>query len=762
MNYTLKFTANCTNRLCVIGMLTLLIGGSAAVAQTPVAHYTFDDGLNNYTQTTAIDIVNGNNGIWGRLNADMSFDTSQLAYVPGRIGGALRMTGQANTGFLINSIPQINGITPTPVSDDPVLGVGVTWSAWMNADAGSTRSVGVFMSQTVEAISGAGQSTGQSWGLNAYNSLSVGEARLGPAASPLSTNISKGQWQHLAMVWGNVGNVDGSGFQLPSFRFYVNGELKGETIDTNVWEMVSGGSWSIGRDPPTNAREFQGLLDDFAIFGSALSTAQIQTLYNNGLNGINASGIATENIIPGDVNGGGVSIADFNIIRDNLGKTVNGRNLGDLDGNRKVDLNDFQQWLNVATPGMAAQALASFSVPEPSSLLLLALAATAACFGRRRGRAKISFMAIVVTAFLASEASAQSLLLKVNRATNEMTLTGSTAATVNLGGYYLASGKGTINVATYNGLANDLPNWVLTGNPPVVQTHGVGELLSNFNSTTPLTNSVSYSLGTAYNALQAKLAAGFGVDVESGDLSLQYYDTVLDTTLAGMVQYVGEKSHNTIGVTVNLTNGTAIIENESPFNQVITGYMIEASGATLNTNVASFNGVRNEAGGGSFQAIAAPTGFSLGELDPTNTGIALAAGQSYSLGTIGGALDTLAFSFLLKGNAEASRVGFVKYLSTVAAQGDFNNDGKVDAADYTVWRDNLGAANETAINGNGDGGGIGPTDYQVWTANFGNVYGAGSGLAAAASVPEPTGLILSVAALALLWAGPRRSRCDLR
>jgi hypothetical protein len=395
-------------------------------------------------------------------------------------------------------------------------------------------------------------------------------------------------------------------------------------------------------------------------------------------------------------------------------------------------------------------------------LLLVALAATAACFGRRRGRAKISFMAIVVTAFLASEASAQSLLLKVNRATNEMTLTGSTAATVNLGGYYLASGKGTINVATYNGLANDLPNWVLTGNPPVVQTHGVGELLSNFNSTTPLTNSVSYSLGTAYNALQAKLAAGFGVDVESGDLSLQYYDTVLDTTLAGMVQYVGEKSHNTIGVTVNLTNGTAIIENESPFNQIITGYMIEASGATLNTNVASFNGVRNEAGGGSFQAIAAPTGFSLGELDPTNTGIALAAGQSYSLGTIGGALDTLAFSFLLKGNAEASRVGFVKYLTSVSAQGDFNNDGVVNAADYTVWRDNLGAANETAINGNGDGGGIGPNDYQVWKTNFGNTYGPGSGALTVASVPEPTGLILFVAAFAMLCAGPRGSRCDVR
>ena len=36
--------------------------------------------------------------------------------------------------------------------------------------------------------------------------------------------------------------------------------------------------------------------------------------------------------------------------------------------------------------------------------------------------------------------------------------------------------------------------------------------------------------------------------------------------------------------------------------------------------------------------------------------------------------------------------------------GDYNNDGKVDAADYTVWRNHLGEADETNINNNGNGG----------------------------------------------------------
>jgi hypothetical protein len=52
--------------------------------------------------------------------------------------------------------------------------------------------------------------------------------------------------------------------------------------------------------------------------------------------------------------------------------------------------------------------------------------------------------------------------------------------------------------------------------------------------------------------------------------------------------------------------------------------------------------------------------------------------------------------------------------------GDYNSDGVVNAADYTVWRDNIG-------------GGFLPPDYGVWTTHY------GEGAAAGLSVPEPTG-----------------------
>jgi hypothetical protein len=52
--------------------------------------------------------------------------------------------------------------------------------------------------------------------------------------------------------------------------------------------------------------------------------------------------------------------------------------------------------------------------------------------------------------------------------------------------------------------------------------------------------------------------------------------------------------------------------------------------------------------------------------------------------------------------------------------GDFNGDRMVDAADYMLWRKNLGAANESSLNFNGNGlNGVDVADYQLWRRNFG-------------------------------------------
>jgi hypothetical protein len=61
--------------------------------------------------------------------------------------------------------------------------------------------------------------------------------------------------------------------------------------------------------------------------------------------------------------------------------------------------------------------------------------------------------------------------------------------------------------------------------------------------------------------------------------------------------------------------------------------------------------------------------------------------------------------------------------------GDFNDDDKVDAADYIVWRKNE-ATNNALTNDNGLGTPIGAAHYNLWRANFGMTLpmpGAGSG-----------------------------------
>lgn len=96
-------------------------------------------------------------------------------------------------------------------------------------------------------------------------------------------------------------------------------------------------------------------------------------------------------------------------------------------------------------------------------------------------------------------------------------------------------------------------------------------------------------------------------------------------------------------------------------------------------------------------------------------------------------------------------------LPTSGLDGDYNNDGMVNLADYTVWRDALGASitlpNESATPGLVD-----VDDYDAWKANFGAEAMAAS---AASNVPEPAALSLACLSLVSIAALKHRRRGPL-
>jgi hypothetical protein len=126
------------------------------------------------------------------------------------------------------------------------------------------------------------------------------------------------------------------------------------------------------------------------------------------------------------------------------------------------------------------------------------------------------------------------------------------------------------------------------------------------------------------------------------------------------------------------------------------------------------------------------------------------SGTSWIVATYGGAL-TGVFDNVTPGFTVDYGTGTSSQITLMAAElpGDWNHDGKVDAADYVTWR-------KDPSNNGGD-----PDGYNTWRQNFGKSLAGGSdSLNAGGAAPEPATVVSIPLAIALLSAvrAPRRSR----
>jgi autotransporter-associated beta strand protein len=141
-------------------------------------------------------------------------------------------------------------------------------------------------------------------------------------------------------------------------------------------------------------------------------------------------------------------------------------------------------------------------------------------------------------------------------------------------------------------------------------------------------------------------------------------------------------------------------------------------------------------------------------LDVTGTGSGSWVIATYT-GTLTGVFESitngLTIDYGTRNNGQITISGTL----SAGVPGDYNGDQKVDAADYTVWRDNLGGAATALQNRDpANSGNVNADDYTFWKSRFGT---SGSGSASiGGNVPEPSTITMLCVMLASVASLTRR------
>ena len=294
---------------------------------------------------------------------------------------------------------------------------------------------------------------------------------------------------------------------------------------------------------------------------------------------------------------------------------------------------------------------------------------------------------------------------------------------------------------------------------------------------------ISMSLGTPAGTFFNRPVNWLPVDPNGNpSISLEFNSQGVPTAEMGTFTQVYEVDNvqlvldiaTSLALIVDPTNGKARIRNESNADVTFDYYRAESTnGSLLTSNFNGTTGWRSLDDQG-LDSVGAGIGESWDEVTAASSAnrlveqyllgeTTLSPGESVSLGApinpaiLNNQLNSLAFRF--GGPAyEGEGLGQVKFESIGALIGDYNDNGVVDAADYTVWRDKLGAAGSTLGANRDPANGSGPVsaaDYNSWKANFGSSLGSGNGSSSGlSSVPEPSSGFLFVLSICVA-AGTR-------
>jgi hypothetical protein len=193
---------------------------------------------------------------------------------------------------------------------------------------------------------------------------------------------------------------------------------------------------------------------------------------------------------------------------------------------------------------------------------------------------------------------------------------------------------------------------------------------------------------------------------------------------------------------INRTNNSGTLVNNTGTSFDLIGYSVESDAGSL--NAAGWNSLDDQNVSNWLQNVA--TENKLLETDFQGSTVIAPSGQ-LSLGGLftDNATEDLTGRFTTAdGLVNLLEVEFV---TEAGIAGDYNGSGTVDAADYTVWRNNLGAS--ITLPNDSTPGTVTAADYNVWKTNFGMTPGSGGASLGSSSVPEPSTLCLLLLAAAV-------------
>ena len=190
-------------------------------------------------------------------------------------------------------------------------------------------------------------------------------------------------------------------------------------------------------------------------------------------------------------------------------------------------------------------------------------------------------------------------------------------------------------------------------------------------------------------------------------------------------------------IAANVTNNGIVAPGNSPGTLSITGNYTQNAEGTLKIELASPT---------SFDRLDVTGNMALGgtlEISLIN-GFTPSSDQTFDIlswGSLAGAFSSVILPSVDGFAWDTSQLSMGKLsVAATGLPGDYNQNGTVDAADYVVWRNEIGT----------------PAGYNTWRANFGATGGSGSDAAAnsfsnpSSNVPEPASIALLLTGLAAM------------